>query len=229
MESCTGPTKLFAFDDKTLNSEYFTVVMQASSKFFKPYSRHSLAVMMLENPCLEIQYNGSEIDQTTLLVIYGTCDFKHMFRFVAQTPSPGKCTNVEIAFWNHSAMNDCIPIFAEDRFSFYFRQENNATFGRLSPTDATVKDFLIAFVSSWALFDEHGYHWLLSGNSNATDQEEIPKCDCLRKTEDRNTVSLKWSERCHHNREPEDNFLVIIVCVAIGLVLLFVTCCSILT
>lgn len=229
MEPCTRPTEIFAFDEKTLTSEYFTVVMQGSTKLFKPYSTHSLAVMMLESPCLEIQYNGTEIDQTTQLVIYGTCDFKHMFRFVAQSHSPGKCSNVEIAFWNHSPMNDCMPITAEDRFSFDFRQENNATFGYLSATDASFTDFLIAFVYSRALFDEYEYPWLLSGSTNATDHEEIPDCDCLSKTEDRNKVSFKWSERCHHNREPQGNFPVIVVCVVVGLVLLLVTCCSILT
>lgn len=227
MESCPKPTTqslMSAVNNKHLSSESLTVYKVASSEGLIPYSRDSLIIAMLGSPCLEIHYSGTTMNESMLLIIYGTCEFMQLFRFVSYAPTPGSCSNAEIAFVNRSPIKNCKPIIAAETVSMTFGQAFNATYGEVYGLEVAFSEYLLRFVSTRAW--DGKYEQL----NNTSDEFKIPRCDCRNKTKGQNKLSFEWYQRCPRDLErKEDNFLFIVVCVAVGTALLLTVCCSILT
>ena len=63
--------------------------------------KFNLLYQMLQHPCLEVEYLGGNLLAATIYRLYGTCNYRRMYRFtVRQTYY--QCWHVELTLWNRT-------------------------------------------------------------------------------------------------------------------------------
>lgn len=58
----------------------------------------SLPDQLLRNPCLEVEYYGHDIKRSVSYSIYGTCNYREMFRYTARVLIPHGCWRTELEY-----------------------------------------------------------------------------------------------------------------------------------
>lgn len=60
-----------------------------------------------QHPCLEVYYYGCELSKSPVYTIYGTCDFRQMFRYHIRLVPLYDCWKPNLATWNTAASSEC--------------------------------------------------------------------------------------------------------------------------
>lgn len=94
----------------------------------------NLIQQMYRKPCIEMEYFGNSVASTFRYVIYGTCDYRRMFRFTAQQ-TYFACWRMQMTTWDPDGsvvigyrVNDVYDMWITSRTMTVTAEESNSNY-----------------------------------------------------------------------------------------------------
>lgn len=197
----------------------FEVVIASWKLESLPNPKFNLLYQILQNPCLELQYQGGGLSSATFYRLYGTCNFRRMFRFTARLSRHYSCWRTVLTLWNQT-----VPKGYEHRrsstelyeFGLDLRMGLSLASEKLGNSSHNVMFIPSDTPASRKLTEDEirKNFKVFEHDANGT-YAEIPKCWCSNRSQ-----SEMWSRRRRGAWNMEFRFLIKFAFVVTGVVAL---------
>lgn len=143
---------------------------------------HNLLYLVWRHSCLEVQYHGQSLEKALQFHLYGTCDFRRMFRFTARRTFHS-CWRTSLSIWDRTPPEGTGFVHRRSLKEVYDFQWGGQSYTMLVQKDANACLHAVLVMPDappWIRLknDQLGNVFRHFENESNGTYAEVPKCHC---------------------------------------------------